>query len=157
MAGRFSEKRPAVLLSGAHSGKLDRKSTRLNSSHDQISYDVFCLKKKRVHIEDDAIQAATQDGRIQHCTPTGDEAILVKSSNAMTNRLLIRADLLRDVTKRLPELRVQRAQSPSLEQFPQQMDIKSVQAPPRGSVRDWPTKFLSEAGQQVEPSRQARN
>src|SRR2546428_2066129 len=26
--------------------ELDRKSTRLNSSHDQISYAVFCLKKK---------------------------------------------------------------------------------------------------------------
>src|SRR2546428_2639206 len=26
--------------------QLDRKSTRLNSSHDQISYAVFCLKKK---------------------------------------------------------------------------------------------------------------
>src|SRR2546428_1853445 len=26
----------------------DRKSTRLNSSHDQISYAVFCLKKKNV-------------------------------------------------------------------------------------------------------------
>src|SRR2546430_15784263 len=26
--------------------KLDRKSTRLNSSHSQISYAVFCLKKK---------------------------------------------------------------------------------------------------------------
>src|SRR2546421_5162932 len=26
----------------------DRKSTRLNSSHDQISYAVFCLKKKSV-------------------------------------------------------------------------------------------------------------
>src|SRR3712207_7431532 len=27
-------------------GKLDRKSTRLNSSHANISYAVFCLKKK---------------------------------------------------------------------------------------------------------------
>src|SRR2546430_17726593 len=27
-------------------GQLDRKSTRLNSSHSQISYAVFCLKKK---------------------------------------------------------------------------------------------------------------
>src|SRR5699024_11299410 len=27
-------------------GKLDRKSTRLNSSHVSISYAVFCLKKK---------------------------------------------------------------------------------------------------------------
>src|SRR5206468_6202502 len=26
--------------------RRDRKSTRLNSSHDQISYAVFCLKKK---------------------------------------------------------------------------------------------------------------
>src|SRR2546430_5826801 len=26
--------------------KIDRKSTRLNSSHSQISYAVFCLKKK---------------------------------------------------------------------------------------------------------------
>src|SRR2546421_4799223 len=28
----------------------DRKSTRLNSSHDQISYAVFCLKKKKKNI-----------------------------------------------------------------------------------------------------------
>src|SRR2546428_6069705 len=28
-------------------GSRDRKSTRLNSSHDQISYAVFCLKKKK--------------------------------------------------------------------------------------------------------------
>src|SRR2546430_13091541 len=28
-------------------GSQDRKSTRLNSSHSQISYAVFCLKKKK--------------------------------------------------------------------------------------------------------------
>src|SRR2546421_2343605 len=28
----------------------DRKSTRLNSSHDQISYAVFCLKKKKTRL-----------------------------------------------------------------------------------------------------------
>src|SRR5690348_18062446 len=28
---------------------LDRKSTRLNSSHPSISYAVFCLKKKKTH------------------------------------------------------------------------------------------------------------
>src|SRR5688572_32423077 len=27
--------------------RVDRKSTRLNSSHSQISYAVFCLKKKK--------------------------------------------------------------------------------------------------------------
>src|SRR2546430_5832050 len=31
----------------ASSKRLDRKSTRLNSSHSQISYAVFCLKKKK--------------------------------------------------------------------------------------------------------------
>src|SRR2546430_7426683 len=31
-----------------HRGSTDRKSTRLNSSHSQISYAVFCLKKKKM-------------------------------------------------------------------------------------------------------------
>src|SRR2546430_13307251 len=30
-------------------GHEDRKSTRLNSSHSQISYAVFCLKKKKIN------------------------------------------------------------------------------------------------------------
>src|SRR2546427_7780454 len=30
---------------------LDRKSTRLNSSHSQISYAVFCLKKKKKNLK----------------------------------------------------------------------------------------------------------
>src|SRR5256886_4738586 len=34
---------------------LDRKSTRLNSSHSQISYAVFCLKKKKKHRTDTQI------------------------------------------------------------------------------------------------------
>src|SRR2546421_1371914 len=38
----------------------DRKSTRLNSSHDQISYAVFCLKKKNGPDED---RAAAVGGR----------------------------------------------------------------------------------------------
>src|SRR5688572_32338561 len=35
---------------GAACSRRDRKSTRLNSSHSQISYAVFCLKKKKKHI-----------------------------------------------------------------------------------------------------------
>src|SRR3712207_7946787 len=35
-----------VLLPGEGRRKRDRKSTRLNSSHANISYAVFCLKKK---------------------------------------------------------------------------------------------------------------
>src|ERR1039457_1004048 len=40
-----------VMMTDARpTGRLDRKSTRLNSSHLVISYAVFCLKKK--HVED---------------------------------------------------------------------------------------------------------
>src|SRR2546427_7026473 len=34
-------------LDAERKARLDRKSTRLNSSHSQISYAVFCLKKKK--------------------------------------------------------------------------------------------------------------
>src|SRR6478672_5444592 len=36
-----------LAVPGSENTPLDRKSTRLNSSHDQISYAVFCLKKKK--------------------------------------------------------------------------------------------------------------
>src|SRR3712207_8133506 len=36
-----------LLLSGGETTR-DRKSTRLNSSHPNISYPVFCLKKKNI-------------------------------------------------------------------------------------------------------------
>src|SRR2546430_7524545 len=41
-------KDPLLIAHGAleEITNLDRKSTRLNSSHSQISYAVFCLKKK---------------------------------------------------------------------------------------------------------------
>src|SRR2546430_7215391 len=38
----------AAPLSPVAGGARDRKSTRLNSSHSQISYAVFCLKKKKL-------------------------------------------------------------------------------------------------------------
>src|SRR2546430_3100713 len=41
---------PDNRLSGASFFGSDRKSTRLNSSHSQISYAVFCLKKKKKKI-----------------------------------------------------------------------------------------------------------
>src|SRR3989475_1847477 len=48
-------------LGGAQ--EADRKSTRLNSSHSQISYAVFCLKKKKVSsdvgIQDHAVMRVT--------------------------------------------------------------------------------------------------
>src|SRR2546430_14263083 len=50
-ARRPSSTRPAFrpgCTSPRNAGRVeDRKSTRLNSSHSQISYAVFCLKKKK--------------------------------------------------------------------------------------------------------------
>src|SRR2546430_13562857 len=40
------------LFSGTQDYTRDRKSTRLNSSHSQISYAVFCLKKKKKNTAD---------------------------------------------------------------------------------------------------------
>src|SRR3712207_8146848 len=50
----------AVIAAGRRHQQQDRKSTRLNSSHANISYAVFCLKKKKTKIihckeESDAI------------------------------------------------------------------------------------------------------
>src|SRR3712207_7376777 len=39
---------PSPSLSGIRGRARDRKSTRLNSSHANISYAVFCLKKKNL-------------------------------------------------------------------------------------------------------------
>src|SRR2546422_4470183 len=41
---RFAAEQLQIRCSSVH---LDRKSTRLNSSHGYISYAVFCLKKKK--------------------------------------------------------------------------------------------------------------
>src|SRR5215469_15965521 len=46
-AARCESKRPARLARRPRRGSKDRKSTRLNSSHVEISYAVFCLKKKK--------------------------------------------------------------------------------------------------------------
>src|SRR5438445_6915622 len=51
----------AAALSGQALTLRDRKSTRLNSSHANISYAVFCLKKKKndVHVRDHDATSAT--------------------------------------------------------------------------------------------------
>src|SRR2546422_7448517 len=42
---------------------IDRKSTRLNSSHGYISYAVFCLKKKKQDIHDNVMRPRNQQIR----------------------------------------------------------------------------------------------
>src|SRR3989440_8623045 len=45
--GQFADAVQPLQRASQLDAKEDRKSTRLNSSHDQISYAVFCLKKKK--------------------------------------------------------------------------------------------------------------
>src|SRR2546427_7671220 len=62
-----------LLSEGTGAGETvpDRKSTRLNSSHSQISYAVFCLKKKNkmVELRHKAVEKALRS-RIGHARPT---------------------------------------------------------------------------------------
>src|SRR2546427_5094847 len=50
--GRIERRREADGRSSLADNLRDRKSTRLNSSHSQISYAVFCLKKKKTRKQD---------------------------------------------------------------------------------------------------------
>src|SRR2546430_12538722 len=55
--------------------ELDRKSTRLNSSHSQISYAVFCLKKKKKRIYRHPASTARKPQRVGpllHLSPLHD-------------------------------------------------------------------------------------
>src|SRR2546430_13712883 len=62
----------------AHAGRaarrvragLDRKSTRLNSSHSQISYAVFCLKKKKTLSVGPLTTCSARAGRAMQCHST---------------------------------------------------------------------------------------
>src|SRR5258707_8001396 len=79
----------------------DRKSTRLNSSHANISYAVFCLKKKTISMTRDSdnqgLSALTQGGR--------------EMSETATQR--VGQNPLQDVSDQLGELRA-KAMAPNL-------------------------------------------
>src|SRR5947207_9320995 len=88
-------------LQDATGSTLDRKSTRLNSSHTVISYAVFCLKKKNilvsllgkntilnvefaihrrrdsVYLPDAAVQVARLALRLIHITSFASNAVLI--------------------------------------------------------------------------------
>src|SRR5437667_3010837 len=59
----------------------DRKSTRLNSSHITISYAVFCLKKKNIHLH-----------LAHHHNKVTESAVLLKIDVAPTTSLHIDGD-----------------------------------------------------------------
>src|SRR2546422_7108044 len=56
--GHRRRRRGRAGAEGGRRGILDRKSTRLNSSHGYISYAVFCLKKKKKQEATDRLRAS---------------------------------------------------------------------------------------------------
>src|SRR5690554_7123886 len=56
------ENRIRLSLCTLHRDQLDRKSTRLNSSHVRISYAVFCLKKKKITFNSNLMRNAELTG-----------------------------------------------------------------------------------------------
>src|SRR2546430_13494217 len=62
-AGRIPNAELAIVVSNR-----DRKSTRLNSSHSQISYAVFCLKKKKTKIirKNISLNTITSEYELRH-------------------------------------------------------------------------------------------
>src|SRR5437870_9573176 len=55
---------------GMDPSKIDRKSTRLNSSHVAISYAVFCLKKKKNKTKPPTTSIKRTTNRPRHHPPT---------------------------------------------------------------------------------------
>src|SRR5256886_11336580 len=72
----------------------DRKSTRLNSSHSQISYAVFCLKKKH----DDRPQI----GRVTAASITSRTPALTPTKHARVPRPAVQLDTSVQYTKAVP-------------------------------------------------------
>src|ERR1039458_553270 len=70
--------------------QLDRKSTRLNSSHLGISYAVFCLKKKKKKNKDNPKQIRTR----RLITSNNTDEMLVVGSTTCTPRLSFSLTLL---------------------------------------------------------------
>src|SRR5256886_7192383 len=79
----------------------DRKSTRLNSSHSQISYAVFCLKKKKInhkhsprhlnHLaqrQHHGVHALTDRDRVLLC-----ECLQEREADLARGHTLVRADI----------------------------------------------------------------
>src|SRR2546429_2021474 len=80
-------------VAGETFGALDRKSTRLNSSHGYISYAVFCLKKKTEHIDRfDHIHKPTQNHHSKntrhHFVLLAEKRLIVLLQRTLVTRLV---------------------------------------------------------------------
>src|SRR2546421_7277967 len=97
----------SAAATGGHCRRIieDRKSTRLNSSHDQISYAVFCLKKKKkrnIHrlrldhnahilLSSDPSRHHHDDTHLYHAALNGNTGIAVDRTRALTTRTCLDA------------------------------------------------------------------
>src|SRR2546421_6561420 len=85
----------------ARPDNLDRKSTRLNSSHDQISYAVFCLKKKKrttcTHAKATSLSSSTF--AVQKPQPSRNESLLSSARADLARRIGALAAALRSFTR----------------------------------------------------------
>src|SRR5256886_8266635 len=64
--------------------RIDRKSTRLNSSHSQISYAVFCLKTKQIVVTKTDIGAL--ETKIRRCQDAGVKAVVMCALHLKTTK-----------------------------------------------------------------------
>src|SRR3954449_1817656 len=78
--------------SGVQTCALDRKSTRLNSSHTLISYAVFCLKKKISSSVPDQLVADGRLGLSRAEQPAGDWSSSVPDLMLARGRLGLRIE-----------------------------------------------------------------
>src|SRR2546430_11509160 len=75
---------------------IDRKSTRLNSSHSQISYAVFCLKKKKKLYKATVTNPTSAINYFIKPGPTCDMQIVLPSNRVRdNNKFLIESLILR--------------------------------------------------------------
>src|SRR5690349_21946503 len=68
LGGELDERAPPAMQRAfaslrGETDALDRKSTRLNSSHVEISYAVFCLKKKKKETDGESVYVITRGYR----------------------------------------------------------------------------------------------
>src|SRR5205085_7280436 len=79
VVGNRRRPRPHLQVRGRRRFPTDRKSTRLNSSHSQISYAVFCLKKKKKKMERCVVEDVQTSCFSLECTTVSGASVVVRT------------------------------------------------------------------------------
>src|SRR2546427_1258058 len=85
----------AAFRSSGRRIRTDRKSTRLNSSHSQISYAVFCLKKKNKQTSRQRLVATRRHRDLVGADGGSSEQLCVSVQNMTASPTLNRSQLQR--------------------------------------------------------------